>query len=81
MLQISATQYLIGSAFNAGLAYYIHKKHPRWALFFAFNAVAGAILAAGASSASSAGLAAPAALPNIGMMVPPPPPQNGIIAR
>lgn len=42
------TQWMIGAAFNAGLAYHLRRSHPKWALFFAFNAVTGAILATGA---------------------------------
>lgn len=47
LASVSGTQLIAGAAFNAGLAYYLHKKHPRWALFFALNAAVGVIWAIG----------------------------------
>jgi hypothetical protein len=35
----------ISAAFNGGLAYYLRKSHPKWALFFAFNAATAAMWA------------------------------------
>ncbi len=61
---LSPTGWVVSAAFNAGLAYYLRKRHPRWALFFAFNAATAAIFATQSTGAgSAAGLVAPLNLP------------------
>jgi hypothetical protein len=42
---MAPTGWGISAAFNGGLAYYLRKSHPKWALFFAFNAATAAMWA------------------------------------
>jgi hypothetical protein len=44
---VTAGQLWLSAAANGAFAYYIRKKHPHWALFFAINALVAAEQAVG----------------------------------